>query len=345
MKFYDKDFNITQGYIRWTYFLLKKNIVLDINVLLIFIKDYNDMVDNGTITSYMDKAKEINIDFIMLEDPHNYPNVPDYVYQSPIKTFLLHNDFSIDNAIEPSRLYWPNWLFFVQDKDEEVEDINLIYPLSSANRNICYRPGKIYNYVQLKKQPYFNQILFSKFKVETVLDCHWPRPEDTEFEAAFQNLKAEYDSWPELDNDLLAGMAALNIPVYTKSLFHLVAESGVKENLISEKTYKIFHVKQIPIFCGARNLVKHLRILGFDTFDDIITHDYYDNIAEFKQRIDSMQTLLPGIIGSDQRSILQKTAQRRQKNYEWLHSHSLSDMLSESILSRLSYELKKDKEH
>jgi len=343
MKFYDRDFNHTPGYIRWLGFLERhhqyKDVHSNTNVLLIFLRDYLDMCSNDTIDAYIDKAKENNINFIMLEDPHNYPIVPEYVYTSPIKTFLLHNDFTINNKLEPHRLYHPNWLFFVQDKNDKVDSIDPVYPLSSANRNICYRPGKIYNYVKLKDQAYFDKILFTKYRTETKLDCHWPRPEDAEFERIFQMLNSEYDSWPELDNDLFAGMAAVNLPVYTKSLFHLVAESGVRENLISEKTYKIFHSQQIPIFCGAKNLVNHLRTLGFDMFDDIVHHAQYDNVDDFKRRIDAMHTVVEKIIGLDHNKILLDTVERRQKNYDWLHSDQLSYSIVEPIIKRLQYEL------
>lgn len=339
MKFYDKDLNTTTGYTRWQEFLERnlnyKKQLADINVLLIFLNDYIEMHDNGTLPEYINKALSSGIDFIMLEDPHNYPAVPDFVKDSPIKTFILHNDFTIDNQIEAHRLYWPVWLFFVQDKTEQTPEVVADYPLSCASRNICYRPGKIYNYQTLKNKSYFDKILFTKFKIESALDCHWPRPDDLEFEEIFNKLSADYKNWPDIDNDLMQAMAALNLPVYTKSLFHMVAESGVRENIISEKTYKIFHVKQIPILCGAKNTMSHLKSIGFDIFDDIVDHSQYDSIEDFKRRIDAMQTVTEEIFKLNHDTLINETAGRRLQNYNWLHSEELSDQMVKPIVERL----------
>jgi len=343
MKFYDKDFNPTTGYTRWQLFLERnpscKSALTDVNVLLVFLRDFVNMHTDGILTEYINTALKTGIDFIMLEDPHNYPAVPEFIKDIPIKTFLLHNDFTIDNQVEVHRLYWPVWLFFVQDKSEQTPDIKSTYPLSCANRNICYRPGKIYNYQTLKNKTYFDKILFTKFKTESKLDCHWPRPGDAEFEEIFNKLAIDYETWPLIDNDLFEGMAAVNLPVYTNSLFHMVAESGVKENLISEKTYKIFHVKQIPILCGARNTMAHLQSIGFDIFDDIIDHSAYDGIEDFKRRIDAMQNTAETIFNLDHEKLISKTLQRRIQNHIWLHSQQLTDQLVKPIVARLMAEL------
>lgn len=340
MIFYDKNFNPTSGYMRWQAFINRnveyKNLLEHTKILLIFLRDYIEMHNNGTLLEYNNKALSLGIDFIMLEDPHNYPAVPDFVKDSPIKTFILHNDFTIDNQVEAHRLYWPVWLFFVQDKTEQVSDIVPRYQLSCASRNMCYRPGKIYNYQLIKSKSYFDKILFTKFKIEPELDCHWPRPDDAEFEEVFQKLAIDYLDWPNIDNNLFDAMAALNIPVYTESLFHLVAESGVRENLISEKTYKIFHVKQIPILCGARNTIAHLRNIGFDVFDDLVDHRRYDSIADFKRRIDEMHSVIEPIFYYDNEQLVKATEVRRNNNYNWLHSDELTDLIAKPLLDRLA---------
>jgi hypothetical protein len=211
------------------------------------------------------------------------------------------------------------------------------YVLSSANRNFNYgRPGKIYNYQKLKTKSYFDQILFTKYRTGDALCCPWPYTEhDHEFGEILYAFMKDFDTWPLLDNDLFTAMAALDLDVYNKSLFHLVAESGVRENLLSEKTYKIFHVGQIPVMCGAKNAVAHLRDLGFDMFDDIVAHTHYDGVDDFKRRIDAMHMVLDSVVTLDHDRLLASTAARRQKNYQWFHSHELTDLVVKVLLDEL----------
>jgi hypothetical protein len=341
MNFYDKEFKPTVGYARWRSYidqnLTYKLAFTNTRILLIHLFDYRAMHENGTLDSYVAKAVDFKIDFVILEDPHNYPEVPEYAKTSPIKTFLLHNDFELFENHESNKLYWPVWLFFVQDKTEVVPTVTADYILSSANRNFNYgRPGKIYNYQKLKTKSYFDQILFTKFRTEDSLCCPWPHTHiDHEFGKILDEFILDFNSWPLLDNDLFEGMAALNLNVYNKSLFHLVAESGVKENIISEKTYKIFYVKQIPIMCGAKNTVSHLRNLGFDMFDDIIDHNVYDGIDDFKRRIDAMHTVLDSVITLDHKQLLEKTKHRRNSNYNWLYSQDLTNLIVKPLLDQL----------
>jgi len=345
MKFYNKDFNPTTGYSKWLDYIDRtsyyKLMFENTNILLIHLFDYQSMYKNATLESYVAQAMDLNINYIMIEDPHNYPSVPEYAKISPIKTFLLHNDFELYNNADTHRLYWPIWLFFTQDKKDPVPSVTAEYILSSANRNFNHgRPGKIYNYQKLKNKSYFDQILFTKYRTPERLVCPWPYTNiDHEFSEVIDAFIPDFNSWPVLDNDLHEAMAALNLDVYNKSLFHLVAESGVWENLLSEKTYKIFHVGQIPVLCGAKHAVAHLRQLGFDMFDDIVDHAAYDAVDDFKRRIDAMHVVLDNVVTLNHSRLLTETVARRHNNHQWFHSRELTDLVVKSLLDRLLVEL------
>ena len=53
---------------------------------------------------------------------------------------------------------------------------------------------------------------------------------------------------------------------------------------ITEKTFKAFALLQIPIWCAVPGLVKCVRNLGFDVFDDVVDHSY-DNVQDEQQRM------------------------------------------------------------
>ncbi len=60
---------------------------------------------------------------------------------------------------------------------------------------------------------------------------------------------------------------------------------------LTEKTWKAIMQRQISIWYGVPGLVKHVRELGFDTFDDILDHQY-DNILDEAQRHQSVFDLI-----------------------------------------------------
>lgn len=68
--------------------------------------------------------------------------------------------------------------------------------------------------------------------------------------------------------------------IFNNCLFNIVAESGSQSDptwqsqLITEKSFKAFGLKQIPIWFALPGLVAKVRSFGFDLFDDLINHDY-----------------------------------------------------------------------
>lgn len=83
-------------------------------------------------------------------------------------------------------------------------------------------------------------------------------------------------------------------PVFHSCLFNLVVESssqtdaGVwRSHFITEKTFKAFGLRQIPLWFAVPGLVAQVRKLGFDLFDDIVDHNY-DTIADERERFESV---------------------------------------------------------
>ena len=78
---------------------------------------------------------------------------------------------------------------------------------------------------------------------------------------------------------------------------------------LTEKTWKAIMQRQIPIWYGVPGLVEHVRSLGFDTFDDILDHQY-DTILDEAQRHQSVFDLISQL--NDQYSLADCQTLRQQ---------------------------------
>ena len=114
-------------------------------------------------------------------------------------------------------------------------------------------------------------------------------------------LKPEYD-------DSIGRMAPLQIDyayhheemlgipgdAIMQPLIHLVAETSIQDDandqncwgstFITEKTFKAFDYRQMPLWFAVPNFVTHLRSAGFDLFDDWFDNHSYDEIQNQSQR-------------------------------------------------------------
>ena len=78
-----------------------------------------------------------------------------------------------------------------------------------------------------------------------------------------------------------------NNNIFRSCLFNIINESSDQSTkllyrsiFITEKTFKAFALRQIPIWMAVPGLVKEVKKLGFDLFDDICKNHYYDNTQD-----------------------------------------------------------------
>jgi hypothetical protein len=117
-------------------------------------------------------------------------------------------------------------------------------------------------------------------------------------------------------------------PVFRHCLFNIVVESSSQTDpgiwrsiFITEKTFKAFGLRQIPIWVAVPGLVASVRAMGFDMFDDIIDHSYDNIIDEDLRRqsvVDQIQKLNQQF-DLDQCQTLRNSLQTRlENNYQLL---------------------------
>lgn len=85
----------------------------------------------------------------------------------------------------------------------------------------------------------------------------------------------------------------------TNQLMNVVVETFIvakpnleAEGFITEKSMKPFFYYQLPIWVAQRGIVKIIRDLGFDVFDDFFENHYYDDIEDGELRIKEVLALL-----------------------------------------------------
>lgn len=89
-----------------------------------------------------------------------------------------------------------------------------------------------------------------------------------------------------------------NDNIFRSCLFNIINESSDQSTkllyrsiFITEKTFKAFALRQIPIWMAVPGLVKEVKKLGFDTFDDVCKNHYYDDTLEENVRCEQVAEL------------------------------------------------------
>jgi hypothetical protein len=118
--------------------------------------------------------------------------------------------------------------------------------------------------------------------------------------------------------------------LFHSCLFNIVAETSSQTEanwrsvFLTEKTWKAIMQRQIPIWFGVPGLVEHVRSLGFDTFDDVLDHEY-DNILDETQRHQSLFELIAKLNDryslTDCQILRQQLQPRLAANFEQLQGY------------------------
>ena len=114
------------------------------------------------------------------------------------------------------------------------------------------------------------------------------------------------------------------LPIFKQCLFNIVAESSSqtdtavwRSQFISEKTYKAFGLRQIPIWWAVPGLVGNVRKLGFDLFDDIVDHSY-DQVIDESARLNQVMSVIKDHATQSMTEANQlKLSLRDRFNYNW----------------------------
>lgn len=113
-------------------------------------------------------------------------------------------------------------------------------------------------------------------------------------------------------------------PIFHSCLFNLVVESssqtdpGVwRSHFITEKTFKAFGLRQLPLWFAVPGFVAQVRKLGFDLFDDIVDHGY-DTIPDERMRFECVAQQIKNL---DEQLTLEQCQQIRRSLIDRLNQN------------------------
>jgi len=187
------------------------------------------------------------------------------------------------------------------------------YFLSCLNRQP--RIPRIYNFLKIISKPYFKEMLLSIHNLKSnSVYCN-----DTD---QYLSEWLDEDMWEEW-NKLVPGLPTGSVndldidhPAYHNAYLNLVTETFVQPNelFLTEKIWKPIACGQMFLVLGSTGVISYLNDLGFDTYNDIIDHNRYQHITDWKDRINAIHDLLDELHELDWNNIYKETRLRRLAN-------------------------------
>ena len=112
------------------------------------------------------------------------------------------------------------------------------------------------------------------------------------FEVGYQKLLTtafdisdSIDIYQEKDNDNYNNFLSVLTPYYQNTFIEFINETSYTETafLVTEKTANCFYGCSFPIWISSPGIVKFLRTLGLDVFDDVIDHSYDNELHPIRR--------------------------------------------------------------
>lgn len=206
-------------------------------------------------------------------------------------------------------IYYPWWGIFGVSRFEKI-DIASPRKYFLGCLHGAPRPHRIANYLSL-------QARFGAYPISNTIYRSNPMPcrkDDPEIS------DKEKEQWQELEKTLSdrfrhVRSRTIDIPALSQSYIHLTTETTVLNRIfITEKTWKPIAAGQLFLVLGNPGTIAHLRDCGVDVFDDIIDHNSYDNILDWRKRMDRIHDVIGDLLIKDLQQIWIDTHERRQKN-------------------------------
>ena len=195
------------------------------------------------------------------------------------------------------------------------------FKVSFINRNA--RHTRIYALLKLLDKPYSPDVKINWFKLG---DDNQPIPEyeilvrqiGKDLTDNFFSIEDKFPEYiPRSESELCS-----EIGDFTSSYLNIVAEASCEDiGFLTEKTYKPIRAGQLFLMQGPPGTIGYLRSRGFDTFDDFLDHNKYDNEPDWQKRTDIMLELLDKVYNRIEDYFL-ATVDRRVNNQLKLIEHA-----------------------
>jgi len=214
-----------------------------------------------------------------------------------------------DHLIKKQIVFYP-WWYYHGMKTFEIIDIVKYRSRKLGCLHGNPRPHRIAHYLALK-----NRLDLQDLEISIFSNRHGAkRMDDVEL------LESEIAEWARIEPDLndnygVQSDVTIKIPALDDAYIHITSETTVIDRIfMSEKTWKPIAAGQLFLHFGNPGTIGFLRTLGVDTFDDLIDHDSYDTVSDWRQRMDIIHKLASDLMALDLQDIWHETLSRRQSN-------------------------------
>lgn len=271
-----------------------------------------------------------DMDYIILNNSdHPLYFVDHQIFDKPV--VQLNYNFN-SKYYHPWHLLWSHWLSKHDTVDFTSPRQHLISCLHGKSRI-----PRVFNMVLLSKKFYFNQIFVNwvdRFTSanDPVIDDGMTASDIEEYFQDFLNIQnrlpkkfdgTEFETCLEIEKG------------FKDSYLNIVTEARCANfGYLTEKIYKPIRAGQLFLTQSAPGTIAYLRSMGFDTFDDYIDHNHYDNELDWKIRTILMQEVLDNIYPNIEK-IFNETVDRRIANANLLNSATIVEKCLETIKSQI----------
>jgi len=208
--------------------------------------------------------------------------------------------------------------------------------LVSCINRIC-KAHRAFNLIELNKQHWKNEAYITMSNFSYHNKPHRTMPELTAEELSeFNNITASLPENLDRVDPKDFGILGVNSYPWVNCYLSIVTETHSDIKFITEKTTKALLAEEFFTVISGPGLLDDLRFLGFDVFDDMIDHSYYENIVDYRDKIKRMYTMLNPIVNREKLTeMTEKCKQRFAKNTEYIHSKKFLDKILNPIEEKL----------
>jgi hypothetical protein len=277
--------------------------------------------NNNTLQQYnLLKEKAQDKDFILLTS--NY-----YFYKNKHKHII----------------YFPFYYYYMFSLSENLKKFDLQkfrrYPIMCFNLNPWLH--RTINFLQMSKKNWFNRCKCS---------FHWTYEKEH-----YNTVNIGLDTLSSLSNEQKLELKKFSFPIivennwklggeyyvsnsselYEETYINYVTENSVEQEFITEKTWKPIFSGQLFYILGSKKIIQHLKDLGIDVFDDILSHGYDDEI-DLNKKIDIILDDIDKIMQVDLEKLWSETYLRRKANLDLMYNEDFQKLLVADLIKRVS---------
>jgi hypothetical protein len=267
-----------------------------------------------------------------------------------IDLYWLTADYIKLKSFQDKTSFWPHWYFELRYNANEFNFRGFNWPTVrqfnfSCNNMSNYRSEKIYNYIECFKRHRSDWRIslydhphakISELDISGIPFINQEQVKIWDEEIKHTIKMYEYDLYQHSPQNPFNVL----FPGHVDAYCNLVMEHSMEIEILSEKSFKPFVSKQIPVFCAQAGACAALTKLGFDLFYDFIDHNIYDNIVDsanfdkpWIERILVVHELIDKLYTTNFTDFIEslQTKHRLEKNCDYFYSNNIDKLCLEKL--------------